>query len=984
MLPRNAAGHISSGEYLMSKRTPILRRLSLALLAALSLPAMAQQANEQDSGSNNKLKTLDRLTVTGSRIQRTDVEQALPVTIIQKAEIEAQGITSAEQLLQQLNVASNGPDSLAANSGIAPPGTRGNNGVSGANLRGQGADATLVLLNGRRVAAHGLAGQVVDLNSIPFAAIERVEVLRDGASAVYGTDAIGGVINFITRENYQGVSVTAGADVTQEGGGNIYQANLLGGFGDLDTDRWNVWGAVNVKKNTILRGSQRDFANSFQPDRGLAPDTRGTPFATLVNGSVSAGTAGNLIGTGLVDPNTSQTKTSINTLDLPGGAGCENGGDMMGPYDDRIWASPGASFACAWDYGRARTIQQPVQSLQAIGRATFKIGDDHQFSAEFMGSKVTSKRQFEALQITTRTNATASTLDAYELNANTKATYDSIYGALKTYFGDTATDNLVYGNPIAYRWRCEACGPRQLETTTNAYRLLFGLTGTVGNWDYDAGLSRAQSRSESVLAGGYYYMPQLKAMLKNGILNPFLMPGQNQSQTAYDALAAADATGLQLYTGTSVTTTFDASFSGSLGFQLWADDEVQAAVGVDVRREEYEFGGPAEWSAGDAYVYGPPGDSVNYVKRVHRDVKAVFAEVNLPVFESLDVTIAGRHDNYGDFGTSTNPKYSFKWQPVKWLAFRGAYSTGFKIPDFARLLRGTSEVQYTGLDLADPASCPGGRYNPNSGVAGCRVQVRPVILAGGNPDLVPEEAEQRSLGLVFAPTHNFNVSIDWWEIERANTIRSGFSLTQMAANYDAYKASYIRDQSGALVAIDQRAINSGGTLSRGVELDANLSGELAGGRWRINLNGSYLDMFKVKDFANRPYGDNLVGKYERYFNLPLQWKHTLSFGWNKGDWAHTLTQVYRDGYEDWQPGGIVNGYLPPNWNPDVDEYITYNYSLSWTGIDKLKMTFGIRNLLNTDPPFTVRYLDDGDGAGWEARIADPRGRSFSLLAEYNF
>ena len=300
------------------RAVPNVHRLTLALLAALAVPAMAQDASAQSTSSGEKVRTLDQVTVTGSRIKRAEVEAALPVTIIQKAEIEAQGITSAEQLLQQLNVASNGPDSLAANSGIAPPGTRGNNGVSGANLRGQGADATLVLLNGRRVATHGLAGQVVDLNSIPFAAIERVEVLRDGASALYGTDAIGGVINFITRENYQGVSVTAGADVTQEGGGNIFQASVLGGFGDLDSDRWNVWGAVNVKKNTILRGNQRDFANSFQPDRGLAPDSRGTPFATVVGGTTTTpATLDNLIYTGLKDPNTSLTKTSINILDLP-------------------------------------------------------------------------------------------------------------------------------------------------------------------------------------------------------------------------------------------------------------------------------------------------------------------------------------------------------------------------------------------------------------------------------------------------------------------------------------------------------------------------------------------------------------------------------------------------------------------------------------------------------------------------------------------
>ncbi len=956
-------------------RSPRLHHLSAALLLALGTPLAAQaQTQPAATSSSPEARTLDRVSVTGSRIQRTDVEAALPVTIIQKAEIEAQGITSAEQLLQQLNIASSGPDSLAANSGIAPPGTRGNNGVSGANLRGQGADATLVLLNGRRVAAHGLAGQVVDLNSIPFAAIERVEVLRDGASAVYGTDAIGGVINFITRENYQGISLTAGADVTEEGGGNIYQAGVLGGWGDLDNDRWNVWAALNVKKNKILRGDQRDFANSFQPDRGLSPDTRGTPYANVVSAT------GSMIGGGLRDPDSGLTKTTISPLDLPGGAGCESGGDMMGPYDDKIWASPGASFGCAWDYGRARTIQQPVDTVQGIGRATFKVGDNHEFFAEFMGSKVTSRRQFEAQQISSSINASATQLDAYELNANTKATYDAIYNQLHDYFGDQA--NLAYGSPITYRWRCEICGPRKLETETKAYRVLLGMTGTLGTWDYNVGLSRAESRAQSVLAGGYYYTPQLKEALKSGLLNPFLLPGQDQSQAAYDAMAAADASGLLLYKGTSTTTTFDASFSGSLGFRLWSEEDVQAAVGVDVRREEYEFGGPSEWAAGNAFVFGAPGDAANYMSPKQRNVKAAFAEFNLPVFDQLEVNLAVRHDRYDGFGGTTNPKYSFKWQPIDWLVFRGSYSTGFKVPDFAKLFRGITESQYTGLDLADPAVCPKGQYNPD--VANCSVQIRPDIITGGNPNLKPEEAKQRSVGFVLAPNGNFNVSVDWWEIERLNTIRSGFNLSTMTANYDLYASNFIRDGSGNIIAIDQRYINTGGTLTRGIELDANVRGQIAGGDWNVHLNGNYLDTFRTKTFDSLPYSDNLVGEYERYYNLPIRWKHTLGVGWAKGDWAHTLTQVYRGGYKDWQPGGIVNGYVPPNWDPKVDAYITYNYSVTWTGMEHLKATFGIRNLLNTDPPFTVRYLDDGDGAGWEARVADPRGRSFNLLLEYRF
>jgi len=270
------------------RAVPNIHRLTLALLAALALPAFAQQSTEQVDASGKSVKTLDRMTVTGSRIRRADIEESLPITSITKDEIDKQGITSAEQLLMYLNVAGNSSDNLASNAGIVNEEQRGNNGVSGANLRGQGADATLVLLNGRRVATHGLKGRAVDLNSIPFAAIERVEVLRDGASAIYGTDAIGGVINFITKRDFQGAQASAFFDYTEAGGGNIQRGTLLFGHGDLDRDRWNAFGSVSVKRNTILRGSDRDFSNTFQPERGLSPDTRGTPFATVF----SLGTSG--------------------------------------------------------------------------------------------------------------------------------------------------------------------------------------------------------------------------------------------------------------------------------------------------------------------------------------------------------------------------------------------------------------------------------------------------------------------------------------------------------------------------------------------------------------------------------------------------------------------------------------------------------------------------------------------------------------------
>ncbi len=951
-----------------SKRLPKHSHLAAAIVLGLLAPGLA-------SAQEASTKTLDAVTVTGSRIKRTDVETALPITIIQKADIEAQGITSAEQLLQFLNIASNGSDSLAANAGIAPADLRGNNGVSGANLRGQGADATLVLLNGRRVATHGLRGQAVDLNSIPFAAIDRVEVLRDGASAVYGTDAIGGVINFITRSDYQGITINAGFDVTQEGGGETYTYSVLGGMGDIDTDGWNAWGTVNYRDSKILLGSDRDFSNTFQPERGLSPDSRGTPFATVSN------IAGGLINGTLINPAGGPNQALVNILNLPGAAGCESGGDMMGPYAYQLWGVPNSRYACAWDYPAAQVMQQPMESVQALGRATFKIGDSHQFYAEAMWSRAESNRQFEAQQITSSVSTLASALGPstwYPLNANTAETYNQIYNALAGYFGPA---NLVYGRPISYRWRCEVCGPRQVKTTTEAYRFLVGFEGDIGSWDYDVGLSRAGSKAESVLGNGYYFTPAFKAVLGSGLLNPFLLPGQAQSAAGVAALQAASAEGVRLYGGESTVTTLDASFSGGLGFNLWGG-EAQAAVGFDLRREEFEFGSVEPGITLDnSYIFGAPFDAANNMPKVRRDVKAVYAEVFLPILESLEASVAVRRDDYDGFGSTVNPKYSFKWQPFDALAFRGSFSTGFKAPEFTKLFSGITESPYTGFDLVDPASCPTGVANP--AIPGC-VAIQPDILTGGKSDLKPEESEQKSFGLVFAPTGNFNVSLDWWEIERVNTIRVPNQAT-LVNNYDLFVANWIRDASGAVVAIDRRFINSGGTLISGIEVDANLTGELGNGAWRINFNGSYIDSFQEKALESTPYGDNQVGKYIRYYSLPLKWKHTLGVSWAQGNWAHTLTQIYRDGYKDEVPVSVANAsFIPAGWNPDVADYTTYNYSLTWTGLDNAKFTFVLRNLLNEDPPFTAHQNDFASGAAWEPRVADPRGRSFSLQVEYKF
>ena len=182
------------------------------------------------------------------------------------------------------------------------------------------------------------------------------------------------------------------------------------------------------------------------------------------------------------------------------------------------------------------------------------------------------------------------------------------------------------------------------------------------------------------------------------------------------------------------------------------------------------------------------------------------------------MTLAGRYDHYEGFGGTTNPKFSFKWQPIDMLAFRGAYSTGFKVPTFNQMYYGVAESPYTGLDLADPASCPGGVADPTK--AGCET-IQPNLITGGKKDLEPEESKQKSFGVVIEPTQWLNASVDWWEIKREKTIQAGISIDTLIDNYATFADNFIRDSSGQIVAIDQRYINSGGSLMRGIEIDAN-------------------------------------------------------------------------------------------------------------------------------------------------------------------
>ncbi len=953
--------------------------LAVFTVASITATALAQTAPASNDEKEEKTIKLEKYVVTGSMIKRIAGEGALPVQTITRQELEQQGIASAEQMIMNLNINGNGLDNLASNADVVGGAQRGNNGATSANLRGQGNGSTLVLFNGRRIAAHGLNGGTVDLNQIPFAAIERVEILKDGASSTYGTDAIGGVINFITRENFTGLIANAASDVTYDGGGNINRYSLTGGWGDLERDKFNIFATASISDHKVLRGNQRDFVNTFQSNRGLSVDTRGTPIATIfpISSLYNALSRDNINNTGRstgpldpANPVATAMSAGINILNLPGGPGFPAGSDMQ-PYDYVLWANPGAKYAAAWDTGRAAVIQQPVKNTNFITRGTFKLGE-HKLIFEAIRGQSESTKSFSANQITS-SNTTTSPF--YKLAyPSTGTEYNRVFNALVAYFPSIAPNR---GLPLPMRWRATPVGNREISTRTDTSRYLVGLEGPLpffSEWEYRLGAAQAESKGKSKLNHGYFYGFPFAALINTGVLNPFSL---TQTPEALAALDGVRADGAVLYGGRTRTTTIDFTTSGPL-WKLPAGT-LMGAIGADQRTEKYYFVGDprSDTSSVTNFIFNAPFDNAFATSgTLKRKVTAFYAELDVPVLKGLDANISARTDNYTGFGRTNNPKYTVRWAPSDKFLLRGSYSTGFRVPDFRQIFNPVVESAYPGRDIADPKS-------GSIVVTPTNPPIQPNLLLGGKLDLQPEEAKLKTAGFVVQPNKHVSLGVDWWEVNKIGTIQNLDILT-LARNYNLFADRFIRDAAGTVVQVDTRPINAGETVTRGIEYSLRGNMDAFGGKLTGSFDLSQLLTKKSKLLASVPFGPSEIGQFTRASDLGLKYKYTTSVGYRRGHWSGLFMNVYRSGYLD--SGAPPAAASAPLWNPKVSDYSIYNLSVTYTGFKNTRIIAGIKNLFNTDPPFTASAYDSGGGSGssWEPRVADPRGRSFTLSVEYKF
>src|SRR5437764_1566720 len=647
-----------------------------------------------------------RVDVTGSNIKRIEGEGALPVQTITRGDIEREGLQSAAEVV----------DRLSANSsigGLNMAGSEGSTltGFAAASLRGLGSARTLVLLNGRRLATTAFSGTSVDLNAIPLSAIERVEILTDGASAIYGTDAIAGVINFILRQDFTGVDAYAFYGDSEKGGGQEQRYSITGGWGDLAKDKWNIFGTFDYHKVQEIKATQRSFsATSFLPNApgGVYDRTSGNSIPGNVSGLPLNGR---------------------NVTASPGAPGC------LPPFS---FPTPGSPLQCRFDFASTIDITAPIDSYNAYGAARWQFSPNHQ--AYFEGSWQ-------------QTTATARTSPP-PISAATILSGDNVLSIPTSPFYPHAFAQQfgVDGQPLVVGWRGLELGPRTDENKTSQYRAVGGLQGNLYGWDYNAYVNWSQSKATDTWKAGWSIGSVLLPILNSGQINLF---GLNTPEAL--ALLQPALIHQKVLDATSSFTEFNATASNEI-YKLPAGP-LALAVGTNYRREKYELTASPILELADVPGLG---GSVSTVPSVSRNVWAIYGELNIPIVKTLEGNVAVRYDDYQDVGSTTNPKVSLRWQPTKELLVRGAYGTGFRAPTLIELDQ-PALFGATGGNWTDPARCPS-----TGSFRDCNAQFTTKL--GGNPALKPERSTNWTIGAVFEPVPMFSFGVDYFWIKVKDVI----------------------------------------------------------------------------------------------------------------------------------------------------------------------------------------------------------------------
>ena len=900
----------------------------------------------------------ERVEVTGSSIKRIEGETALPVQIIQREDIDRLAPSTTEELLKKVTAGTSFGGILVAQANGTVTTSQ-----STVSLRALGSTRTLVLVNGRRVTVFGgTTATAVDVNTIPLSAIDRVEVLKEGASSLYGSDAVAGVVNFILRREYQGGEVTLGGGTpTRTGGGDEYRASAYMGFGDLNRDRFNVNFGVGYEKVGEILGKDRPFARNINVDMNNdLSSTIAFPANVLYGASYSnlASPAYNDCGpTGIVSPFFNGSATS--------------------------------GRACRFENSPFLSVQSGSKKTHALLNLHYALSGSSEVYAE--GSFVRTEFTYttQPVPISQQTALPSTNPYVAYLNNLVATQYPNLPAGLRNFatLGRTlillppsspyfpsasvlASIGLSPNQPVGLAYRDFANGLRHTEDGADNYRVLLGIKGSAGAWDFDSAIRYSESKASSDLLSGYPRYSLFLPIMNTGVINPF---GPTTDPAALAAAQAAEFRG-DIYTSKTSDTGIDAKLSRDV-FAL-RGGAAAVAVGAEAREEKFTFSPSEAYQIGDIAGFG--GNILGMDKKRH--VYSAYGEATMPFAKWLEVDLGIRWDDYQNVGSTTNPKISMRLQPMDSLLVRGSYGTGFRAPSLTDLYTPQAS-SVTPNGSRDPIRCP----NPATGSPlDCNNQFP--TITGGNPDLKPEKSRSGTLGILWEPVRNVSVGVDmFWIFLKDSIVIGGLAsnfILANAQNATQYSQFIVRGAPdgnpsgvGPIVGVIQTTSNLFKQRVDGYDVD--LKARLydgAEGRFTARLDGTYYWDFDQQN-ADGSYTAGLDRALRAGGGVVPRWRHVASLTWDRGPWTVTGVQNFQAGYQD-----QASTFTPVA--RDVGVYETYDVQAMWTGIRNLRLTLGMKNIFDKDPPYT--NAGGQFAAGYDIAYADVRGRFVYGQLQYKF
>lgn len=954
----------------MTMKRGLQRKLRLTISGGIVMGfiLMAHWAYAQAAKAGDETQPLQRIEITGSSIKRIAKEGALPVQMLTSEDIAKTGVNNVADLIQ----------TLPAMQGFIPQSSSvngGGGGVETASIHGLGSGYTLVLLNGRRIASSAIAHNdyAVNLASIPLAAVERVEILTDGASALYGSDAIAGVVNFILKKNVSDATISATINAPQKAGGKSFNVGIAKGFGELDRDGFNVLLAYSHDEQKSLRANQRPFAGS-----GVVPFGVGGQRFVLYQLSNNTAPAGvSLRHADGSDP-------TLFSPDFLKNGVCGPNTFLAGKY-------------CKFNY--ASTVELVPESTRdsVVGSVNVKLNSDTVLFAEAVASRFSIKPQF----------APAAQPLALSLSSPLYAKYVMPYLA-------QLGENPANISGAMMNLRLFDAGGRRDEYQTDALHMAFGLDGSVGGWDYNGSYTHSQNKFYDKAISGYVSNNAFRDIVAAGRFDPF--------QPAGSSVAALSPSVLHQTLDQSTSKLDMVNVHGSHDLFHAPGGMAQLGLGAEAGKESHTDSPSAilqstnalQPNFTDSIIGGGAGALPFSASRMNY---GTFVEMLMPVAKRFDVTGALRYDSYdaaknsANFDMAGNPigsatqgnaaskatyKLSARWQPVDTLLLRGSYGTGFKAPTLAQI---TSPIQFSG-NTAQQHPCP--VIAPDPRAAGCQGVTQYDVLQGGNQlsgsnGLKPETSTQSTVGFRLEPVRNLSLGFDLWTVKIKNQISI---LQENIAFANPVTYSYLfrlfNDpiQGAQTIAFLQTPVNLASATYRGIDWDHSVKSKTPIGDLNLQWTGTYM-VKSEQDFPGTGVQSSL-GKYGADQNVVFRVISRLAASLKTSDMlTHTLTANYRSGYHDQtytakdavvrivNPDGSYGAFVAmPNHN--VASYTTFDWQTRAQLQKQLVITAGIKNIFARTPPLSLVTAGGGNQVGYDARYTDALGRQFYLTGEYKF